>query len=88
MGISRGMPALVYARKVQQRAAGIGFEYPDVAGALADLDDELRELRAELHHLSAHARLQHHLARRLQAAVEQARADGGAAWVDRRPPGW
>ena len=26
----------------------VGFEYPDLAGALADLEDELRELRAEL----------------------------------------
>ena len=26
----------------------VGFEYPDLAGALADFDDELRELRAEL----------------------------------------
>ena len=42
------LPALLYARKVQRRAAAVGFEYPDVAGALADLDDELRELRAEL----------------------------------------
>ncbi len=42
------LPALVYARKVQRRAASVGFEYPDVEGALGDLDDELRELRAEL----------------------------------------
>ncbi|HEY3182526.1 MAG TPA: nucleoside triphosphate pyrophosphohydrolase [Gaiellaceae bacterium] len=42
------LPALLYARKVQRRAAAVGFEYPDVAGALADLEDELRELRAEL----------------------------------------
>jgi len=33
------LPALLYARKVQRRAAAIGFEYPDAAGALADLDD-------------------------------------------------
>jgi MazG family protein len=39
------LPALLYARKVQRRAAAIGFEYPDTAGALADLDDEVRELR-------------------------------------------
>ena len=26
----------------------VGFEYPDVAGALADLEDELAELKAEL----------------------------------------
>jgi MazG family protein len=42
------LPALLYARKVQRRAAAIGFEYPDAAGALADLDDELRELREAL----------------------------------------
>jgi MazG family protein len=42
------LPALLYARKAQRRAAAVGFEYPDAAGALADLDDELRELRAEL----------------------------------------
>ncbi len=42
------LPALLLARKVQRRAAAAGFDYPDVAGALADLDDELRELRAEV----------------------------------------
>jgi MazG family protein len=42
------LPALLYARKVQQRAKSVGFEYPDVDGALADLDDELRELRVDL----------------------------------------
>jgi MazG family protein len=43
--VPQTLPALLYARKVQRRAAAIGFEYPDAAGALADLDDELRELR-------------------------------------------
>ena len=42
------LPALLLARKVQRRAASAGFDYPDLADALADLDDELRELRAEL----------------------------------------
>jgi MazG family protein len=41
-------PALLYARKVQRRAAAIDFEYADAAGALADLDDELRELKEAL----------------------------------------
>ena len=44
----RACPALLYARKVQRRAKSVGFEYPDLAGALADFEDELRELRAEL----------------------------------------
>jgi len=42
------LPALLHARKVQRRAAAVGFEYPDLAGALADLEDELGELKAEL----------------------------------------
>ena len=46
--VPEGLPALLYARKVQLRARSVGFEYPDLAGALADFDDELRELRAEL----------------------------------------
>jgi nucleoside triphosphate diphosphatase len=39
------LPALLHARKVQRRAAAIEFEYPDVGSALADLEDELTELR-------------------------------------------
>jgi nucleoside triphosphate diphosphatase len=46
--VAGALPALLHARKVQQRAAAVGFEYPDVGGALADLEDELKELRHEL----------------------------------------
>ncbi len=42
------LPALLYARKLQRRAAAIDFDYPDAAGALADLDEELAELREAL----------------------------------------
>jgi MazG family protein len=42
------LPALLYARKLQRRAAAIEFEYPDTEGALADLDDELLELKDAL----------------------------------------
>jgi uncharacterized protein YabN with tetrapyrrole methylase and pyrophosphatase domain len=46
--VSENLPALLFARKVQRRAAAIGFEYPETAGALADLEDEVRELRQAL----------------------------------------
>jgi MazG family protein len=46
--VPEGLPALLYARKLQLRAKAVGFEYPDLAGAVADFDDELRELRSEL----------------------------------------
>jgi MazG family protein len=41
------LPSLLYAQKVQRRAATIGFEYPDLTGAFSDLHDEVEELRAE-----------------------------------------
>jgi MazG family protein len=46
--VPESLPALIYARKVQRRAAAVDFEYPDTAGALADLDDEVRELKEAL----------------------------------------
>jgi MazG family protein len=46
--VPESLPALLYARKLQRRAAAIEFEYPDTAGALADLEDELREVKEAL----------------------------------------
>jgi len=46
--VAEALPALLHARKLQQRARAVGFEYPDVQGALADLDDEVRELKEDL----------------------------------------
>ena len=46
--VPESLPALLYARKVQQRAKTVGFEYPDVDAAVADLEDELRELKADM----------------------------------------
>jgi nucleoside triphosphate diphosphatase len=43
--VPESLPSLLFARKVQRRARAVGFEYPDVDGAIADLDDELRELK-------------------------------------------
>jgi MazG family protein len=46
--LPESLPALLLARKVQRRAVSAGFEYPDLAGAVEDLDAELAELKAEL----------------------------------------
>ena len=43
--VPENLPSLLFARKVQRRAAAIDFEYPEVAAAQADLDDEVRELK-------------------------------------------
>jgi MazG family protein len=44
--VPQTLPALLEARKVQRRAATVGYDWPDVAGPLAKLDEELEELAA------------------------------------------
>ena len=46
--VPENLPALVYARKAQRRAASVGFDHPGLAEALGHLEAELHELRAEL----------------------------------------
>jgi MazG family protein len=46
--VPESLPSLLLARKVQRRAAAVGFDYATVSAALADLDAELAELRAEI----------------------------------------
>jgi MazG family protein len=45
--VPEALPSLLLAQKVQRRAAAIGFEYPDLDGAFADLDAEIAEVRAD-----------------------------------------
>lgn len=40
------LPALLLARKVQRRAAAAGYDWPDLSGPLAEVEEELGELRA------------------------------------------
>lgn len=42
------LPALTRAAKLGRQAARVGFQWPDVAGALDKLDEEIAEMRAEL----------------------------------------
>ena len=66
--VPENLPALLLARKVQRRAAAVGFEYPDAAGALADLEDELR-------------RATKRFVERVEEAERLAAADG-SAWSE------
>ena len=47
-GVSKALPALVRAAKVQKRAGKVGFEYPALADALGDLRSEIAELEEAL----------------------------------------
>ena len=46
-GIPRGMPEWHRALKLQQRAARVGFDWPDVTPVFAKLHEEIDEVRAE-----------------------------------------
>ena len=49
------LPALLQARKVQRRAAAVGYDWPDLEGPLAKVREELDELAAELERAGAPA---------------------------------
>ncbi|MGH8917807.1 MAG: nucleoside triphosphate pyrophosphohydrolase, partial [Actinomycetes bacterium] len=47
-GVTAGLPALLHAAKVQRRAASVGFDWENVAGAWPKVVEELRELEVAL----------------------------------------
>ena len=49
-GVALALPALERAAKLQRRAARTGFDWPDVSGPRAKIDEELAELEAETGH--------------------------------------
>jgi len=47
-GMTSGLPALIRAVKLQNRAARVGFDWPDATGVLDKLNEEMAELSHEL----------------------------------------
>ena len=47
-GLPSGLPALHRAHRLQDRAAGVGFDWPNVEGPSQKVEEELVEVRAEL----------------------------------------
>ena len=47
-GVVQAAPSLSFAAKIQQRAARAGFDWPDVNGPLAKVDEELAEVTRSL----------------------------------------
>jgi MazG family protein len=88
-GLPSGLPSLHRAHRLQDRAAGVGFDWPDVEGPAAKVDEEIREVRAQLqatpapggahtepHGGSAHERLEEELGDLLFAVVNLCRKAG------------
>lgn len=49
-GVPRSMPALARAHRVGQKVAAAGFDWPDVAGVLAKVEEELAEVTSAIEH--------------------------------------
>ncbi|MCE2510534.1 MAG: nucleoside triphosphate pyrophosphohydrolase [Alphaproteobacteria bacterium] len=47
-GVTRALPALLRAEKLQKRAARVGFDWPNRDGVFAKVAEETAELKAEL----------------------------------------
>ena len=45
-GVALALPALKRAEKIQSRVARVGFDWPDVSGPRAKIDEELAEIEA------------------------------------------
>jgi tetrapyrrole methylase family protein / MazG family protein len=46
--VSKGVPAVMEAFQMTTKVSRVGFEWPDAAGALAKLEEEVRELKEAL----------------------------------------
>ena len=47
-GVPPVLPAVLKAQRVQEKAARVGFDWKDADGPLAKIEEELRELKAEI----------------------------------------
>jgi MazG family protein len=47
-GLPAALPGLHRAHRLQDRAAGVGFDWPDVDGPAEKVEEELEEVRAEI----------------------------------------
>ena len=75
-GISRGQPEWQRALKLQQRAATVGFDWPDHQPVIGKLHEELAEVAAEFEHGADPARLEDEIGDVLFVAVNLARHAG------------
>jgi MazG family protein len=77
-GLARGLEPLSRAQRIQDRVAGVGFDWADVQGALAKVDEELAEVREALADPPS-PKLEEELGDLLFAVVNVARLSGAHA---------
>lgn len=57
-GVPDGLPSLLKAYRMQQKAAGVGFKWPDTESAWAKVEEEVAELKDELEKPDNHDRVE------------------------------
>jgi MazG family protein len=72
-GLPPGLPDLLMAYRLQERAAGVGFDWPDATGPLAKVREELAEVEAELADGTPRERLEDEIGDLLFAVINLAR---------------
>lgn len=77
-GLARGLEPLSRAQRIQDRVAGVGFDWADVEGALTKVEEELAEVRGALAGEPSPA-LEEELGDLLFAVVNVARLSGAHA---------
>jgi MazG family protein len=75
-GLPSTLPALHRAHRLQDRAAGVGFDWPDASGPAAKVAEELQEVTEELAGPHTHDRLEDELGDLLFACVNLCRKAG------------
>jgi len=77
-GLPQSLPDLLMAFRLQERAAGVGFDWPDPSGPAAKVREELAEVEAEMTSTGAEAaeRLDHEIGDLLFSVVNLARKLG------------
>jgi nucleoside triphosphate diphosphatase len=76
-GLPPSLPALIMAYRLQERAAGVGFDWPDATGPADKVREELVEVEQEMHADPVdRARLEHEIGDLLFAVVNLARKLG------------
>jgi MazG family protein len=73
-GLPMALPPLHRAHRLQDRAAGVGFDWPDTDGPAAKIEEELAEVRA---HLSGREVKDPHAAPALDSAHDELEAELG-----------
>ncbi|MEX0856397.1 MAG: nucleoside triphosphate pyrophosphohydrolase [Gemmatimonadota bacterium] len=74
-GLVRGLDPLLRAQRIQERAAGVGFDWENPSGALAKVREELREV-TEASESQSRAELEEEIGDLLFAVVNLARLSG------------